>query len=268
MKRSLVIVFTFLALLFVPMTQVQATSAQAYQDYLFQFDSYRQKLSEFKVAKNEYEKFRSLTSETTALEKTKLMLAQRDQLLRAYLFLLNEKLNEDKGLRATEKSLYQTLINNEVKFLDAHTALIPSIGSLDDATEVSEQLESHYDVLQVSIRQILTGIALGQLATLHVEYDRTLSVGQQVVGMYGGTFDPGKQSILNRWLLQIGNKRSLYQQKIDAITGSASQLSKMNEQELDRKFNELLQGAAEARQYLAEGASFMGELITALKYKQ
>lgn len=251
-----------------PFFRAQATSAQAYQDYLFQFDNYRQKLTDFKVAKNEYEKFRSLTSETTALEKTKLMLAQRDQLLRAYLFLLNEKLNEDKGLRATEKSLYQTLINNEVRFLESHAALVPSIGSIDDAMDVSEQLESHYEVLQVSVRQILTGIALGQLATLHVEYDRTLSLGQQVVGMYGGTFDPGKQSVLNRWLLQIGNKRSLYQQKIDAIAGTASQLPNTNERELDRRFNELLQGAAEARQYLAEGASFMGELITALKYKQ
>src|SRR3989344_5828917 len=77
---------------------VFATSQQAYQDYLYQFDLYRQRETDFRVAKTEYEKFRSLTSETTALEKTKLLLAQRDQLLRAYLLVLNEKLNEDKGL--------------------------------------------------------------------------------------------------------------------------------------------------------------------------
>src|SRR3972149_4862635 len=91
--RFLPIVFL---ILLVP--HVFASSQQAYQDYLFQFDIYRQKYSEFTVSKNEYLKSKTLTSQTTALEKTIAMLSFRDLLLRAYLLLLNEKLNEDRGL--------------------------------------------------------------------------------------------------------------------------------------------------------------------------
>lgn len=252
-------------LMFLP--QAHATSQQAYQDYLFQFDTYRQKYTEFKVAKNEYEKFGSLTSQATALEKTKIMLAQRDQLLRAYLLLLNEKLNEDRGLNSQEKQLYQTLIRNEVVFLEKHAQLIPSIGSLEDAQEVSGELVSHYKVLQKSVRQILVGLSLGQLAILHQDYDVTVGQAQTLLATHSYVFDSQKQSLLNRWVLQITNKRQLYQQKIDAIAGIASQLAPSNEQELENKFQELLRGASEARQYLAEGASFMAELVTLLRYK-
>lgn len=268
MKRWLLVLFTFPLFAQCVAGSVLATSQQAYQDYLYQFGVYRQRYTDFKVAKNEYEKFHSLASQTTALEKTKILLAQRDQLLRSYLLVLNEKLNEDRGLSPTEKQLYQTLIRNEITFLEKHAALIPSIGSIEDAQEVSDELTSHSKVLQTSIRQILVGVSLGQLATLHQQYDVVLGHAQTLVATYGTVFPNQKQADLNRWLLYITNKRQLYQQKIDAISQASSQLSPNDANDLDRRFTEFIQGAAEARQYLAEGASYMNELVTALKYRQ
>ncbi len=267
MKRwSAIVVFISLFLLSGCTKAAYATSSLAYKDYLFQYDRYRQAYSEFKVAKNEYEKFKSLASQTTALDKTKIMLAQRDQLLRAYLFLLNEKLNEDQGLTASERQLYQTLIRNEVTFLEGHALLIPSVGSLTDAVTVSKQLESHYQILQTTERQIIVGIALGKLAELAKQYDATTGLAQIVLATYGNTFTPQKQATLNRWVLQITNKRSLYQQKVDAISQGSAQMKATDTQTLDRKFAELMKNAAEARQYLAEGSSFLGELVNTLRF--
>ena len=245
---------------------VNASSQQAHQDYLYQFDVYRQTYTDFQVAKNEYAKFNTLTSQTTALAKTKAMLSQRDQLLRAYLLLLNEKLNEDTGLNPSTKQLYRSLISNEVTFLENHAKLVPSIGSIGDAVRIGEQLESHYGVLQVSIRQILIGLSLGQLTILSDLYDKTMLDAQAQVQNNSTAFTPQKQETINRWLLQIANKKNLYQQKFDSISSANAQLRFSDLQNLERQYNALTKDIGEARQYLREGASFMTELVTAIKY--
>lgn len=244
-----------------------ASSQQAYQDYLFQFDLYRQKNNEFKVAKNEYEKFGSLTSQTAALEKTKLMLAQRDLLLRSYLLLLKEKLNEDRGLSTTEKQLYTRLIDNEIIFLVNHSRLVELIGSLEDANRTSKQLEDHYDILQASIRQTIGGISLGQLAIIAKSYDTALADARALMNTKRSIFSPQKQSTLDRWILQITNTRSLYQQKIDSITQENAQLIGFSIYEQDRTFRNIRKSIGEARQYLVEGSGFLGELVESLRYQ-
>lgn len=261
--RFLPIVFL---ILLVP--HVLATSQQAYQDYLFQFDLYRQKYSEFTVAKNEYLKFKTLTSQTTALEKTIAMLSQRDLLLRAYLLLLNEKLNEDRGLSSIQRTTYQTLLTNEVVFLEGHSQLVGSIGSLEDATETSQQLESHYNILQASMRQTIGGITLGNLAVLAKQFDIALADARALVDTNRGIFTPQKQATIDRWLLQITNVRSLYQQKIEQITVSTRQFTGSNLDVQNRSLFELKKDVGEARQYLLDGSGYLEELIVALRYAE
>ncbi len=262
---SLLIVLEILALT-VALKPVFATSTQAYQDYLYQYDVYRQNYNDFQVAKNQYQKFQSLSAQSDALAKTKVMLTQRDALLRSYLLLLNEKLNEDQGLTASTKQLYQQLIANEITFLNNHAQLIPAAGSIDDVTQVSTQLSSHYQVLQVSIRQILIGLSLGQLSILNSFYTKDLQAAQSIIANFGGTFTPQKQQTINRWVLQIVDKQTYYQQKYDSLTQENTQLDAVDMQDLNQKYTSMTQEVADAREYLKEGASFLGELKTALKY--
>lgn len=265
MKTSYFLLGLLLSLLvFVP--TAKADSERAYRDYLYQFDLYRQKNSEFTVAKNEYQKFKSLTSQTTALEKTIAMLSQRDQLLRAYLLLLNEKLNEDRGVNESEKTTYQTLIKNEIGFLDTHSIVVNSIGSLEDATEASRELESHYVVLGASMRQTIIGISLGQLFILSRQFDTLLADSKALLSANKGIFTPQKQATVDRWILQIQNIRSLYQQKIDTITSQNSRMKGTSIDSQDELFRTMKKDLAQARQYLVEGTAFIGELTTALRF--
>lgn len=263
--------FSFLLVLFVPLVllvpSAKASSERSYRDYLYQFDLYRQKYSDFTIAKNEYEKFGSLTSQTTALTNTSAMLAQRDQLLRAYLLLLNEKLNEDRGLPDTQKATYWALTGSEISFLDQHSTLVQSIGSLEDANDVSGDLESHYAVLGASIRQTVIGISLGQLAVLTRQYDTALADARALLTVNRGTFSPQKQATIDRWILQITNTRSLYQQKIDSINTKNAQLKASSIESLDDLFGDLKRELGQAKQYLMEGNRFIGELIEALRYQ-
>lgn len=257
-------VLFILPVLLVP--RILASSERAYQDYLYQFDLYRQTYSDFTIAKNEYEKFGSLTSQATALTKTSSMLSQRDQLIRAYLLLLREKLNEDKGLADTQKLTYRTLMSNEITFLDQHSTLVGSIGSLEDATNVSRELESHYAVLGSSMRQTIVGVSLGQLSILARQFDQTLADVKALVSSSRASFTPQKQATIDRWMLQITNTRSLYQQKIDSISTTNAQMKGSSIDSLDETFRQLKRDLGQAKLYLMEGNRFMGELIEALRY--
>jgi hypothetical protein len=254
-----------LFVLFAPV--VFASSATAYKDYLYQFDVYRTKYADFKVAKNEYLKFKTLTSQTTALGNTKAMMAQRDELLRAYLLLLNEKLNENAGISETERNTYQTYIRNEVAFLEGHSKLVESIGSLEDATQTSRDLESHYAILSSSMRQTISGISLGDLSVLAKSFDIALADAKALVTTNRGIFPPEKQATLDRWLLQIANVRSLYQQKVDIMRGYEQELRGTNIEEQNQRFAAIKRGVGEARQYLLDGSGYLGELTTALRYQ-
>lgn len=266
MRKLLGFIILLVIVILVCATPAFATSQQAYSDYLYQYDVYRSVYTNFQVAKNEYQKFQSLSAQADALAKTKIMLTQRDTLLRSYLQLLNEKLNEDQGLPASTKQLYQTLIANEISFLAGHEQLIPSAGSIDDITEASSQLSSHYTVLQVSIRQILIGLSLGQLSILSHYYDQALTEAQTMISTYQGAFTPQKQETINRWVLQIANKRTFFQQKYDSLLQANAQLKVYDISDLDTKYRTMTMGINEARQYLAEGASFLIELKNSLKY--
>ncbi len=247
---------------------IHASSQQAYEDYIYQFDQYRSKYAEFSVAKNEYLKFKTLTAQTTALDKTRSMLSQRDQLLRAYLLLLNEKLNEDQGMNSYEKTAYQKLISNEIKFLDGHSQLIGAIGSLEDADSVSRQLESHYGILQASIRQTITGISLGGLVILANQFDQTYQKARQFVDQNRPSYSLAKQQILDRWLLQVSDKRNLYQQKVNAINLANTQLKGGDITGLDKLFTNIQIQVREGKQYLSEGSSYLGELTQTLRFAQ
>lgn len=246
---------------------VHASSQRAYQDYLYQFDIYRQRYSEFQIAKNEYQKFNTLTAQASAVDKTRLMLAQRDQLLRAYLLLLKEKIAETPTMSGTDQQTYVTLINNEVSFLDNHSLLVSSVNSLEDATRVSRDLENHYTILQRAIRQTIIGIGLGQLSGLIQDYDIALTNARNVISANPGAFTLEKQATIDRWVLQITNKRTLFQKKYDQIVGTNNSLNSSSIEELNQRFSEMQRLIGESRQEIIDGSSYMKELVNTLRYK-
>ncbi len=265
--KAIVSLLAIIVILLTPISFVSATAEKAYQDYLFQYDQYRLKLNNFKVARTEYLKFKTLLAETTALDTVKSMMIQRNSLLRSYLLLLTEKLNENKGLTVIDRQLYQKLIQNENSFLANHSQLIGSIGSISDATDISKQLESHYLVLYAGIRQTLTALSLGELMKIDKQYTTNFEDLRKLTDQNKTSVTPEKQSTIDRWLLQINNKQNLYQQKIEQIMTANSQLKGNTQLEMDELFMTIQKNLSEAKQYLSEGTSFMQELITLIQYK-
>lgn len=266
MRRIAAVLILFTVLL-TRHVRVFASSESAYRDYLYQYDVYRQKYNDFKISKNEYDKFKTLTSKTHAIDKTRQMLESRDTLLKSYLMFLNEKINENKGMSATDKALYQGYIKSEVDFLNAQVLLVPSIGSINDALDVSKQLESHYDILITSINQTIVGLTLGDLADMASQYDYATSLATVLVDTNRMKLPQGKITISDRWLLSIKNKRTLFQQKINSVSLKNSGLKSTDVNDRERIVSEMMNTLSEAKTDLMEGTSYIGELLTELKYR-
>jgi hypothetical protein len=262
-----IIIILFTLIFLQPLFPVSASSDQSYQDYIVQFDKYRSVNNDFKIAKNEYDKFNTLNSQTTVLEKVKVMLTARDTLLKSYLLFLSEKLNENSGLSDSNKELYQKLINNEINFLDNHNGLIPSIGSISDASTVSKQLSSHYIILQTSIRQTILGLSYGQLMDLYKKYSDSLNIISSILNESRLIIPVTKQSTADRWVVSINSKKTLYEQKMDRIDNMISGLSSGQLDELDRKMGDIQKELGEARTYLQDGTSYIKELMEILRYR-
>jgi len=253
----------------IPIPIVVASSKQAYQDYLYQFDRYRQTYSDFQLARDTYLKYHSLTSQTAAVSATQTMMTQRNLLLRSYLLFLNEKLNENQGLGFATKQYYREKLQQEIAFLDAQNQQIAELTSIDEATNISKLLETHYVALHITIRQTIIALTMGKLLRLSMAFDQNLQTAQALVSDNTTVLSPEKVGIINRWLIQIQNTRSLYQQQLDEITTfSTTKFTTVRAmQDLEQKSEDIDKKFTEAQGLLAQMTSYLGEVVTALKYQ-
>lgn len=255
-----------LSLLFVQVPVAQASSEQAYRDYQFQYDVYRTRLNEYRIAYTQYKQFNSLAAQQDALERGKLFLAQRSQAAKTYFLFLNERLSENPGLGTGELPFYRAVITNQVAYLDQNLVLAPSAGSFEDARRVSDEFVKNNEQMQAAYRQIIAGIQLGYLNYFAKRFDDIGTAAQTLVAQSKTFSTPQKQQSMDRWLLSLSNKRSLFQQKSNTIRSKISLLTG-DVTEQDRLLLEIQTTIGGARQDLVELAANLKELETALLYE-
>lgn len=265
MRKVAIIAFILFVILASIRTTVRATSSQAYQDYTFQFDQYRQKLSDFQVAYTQYKQFNSLTALQDSLDKAKALFAQRNQVAKTYFLFLNEKLTENPGLGTIESQPYRTSITNQVGFLDQNTAQSSGIQSLSDATAIAALYTKNYNSMQLAYRQTILGLELGYLEYFGTQYDAAAAQAQALIAANKGSSTPEKQATLDRWLTSLSNQHSLFTQKVTLIRTAMAKIAG-DVAEQDRQFAAIQKTITAAQQDLVEGTSYLGEVQTALQY--
>ncbi len=251
-------------MIFVP--SVRASSQEAYREYLSEVDQYRRIYADFASARDSYLKFQTLTSQSDALNKTKLMLTSRNRVLISYLNLLSQKIAENPGLQQAQKQQYFGAIQKESAFIATQNGLVPAITSIDGTIASSKTLENHYPAFQAAAQKTILGLILGNLSALANQYDEVASRAQQLVSLETARLPGDKLATLGNWMLQINAKRAQFQQTVDVIALVNAKLDTAESFDLDRQAGELHTQAGQARQNLIDGASFLGELIKELKY--
>ena len=262
---AFLIFLTLSALLALP---VGASSQQAYQDYLYQFDVYRSVFSDFQTARGEYLKFQTLTSQTTALTKTKTMLVQRAMLVRTYLLLLTERLNENQGLTPDEQNRYLSLVTSEINFLDRQKTAVPAIASLDGAAAHSKELETHYPALYATMRGAASELLRGAVVAQVSDFDRLFGDAKTLIDRHRPSGSPEGQTTVDRWIVVITNKREILAQTLEDVRGANQKVFKApSADEADRWVADSAKAIITAKQQLLELTANLTELIASMRYQ-
>ena len=120
--------------------------------------------------------------------------------------------------------------------------------------------------MQAAYRQTIVGLQLGYLQYFALQFDTAAIQAQSLIAARRGSVTPEKQATLDRWLLALSNKHSLFEQKQIAIRNAMGKVSG-DIQEQDRQFASMQILINKERDDLIEGASYLAELEQALHYE-
>lgn len=254
MKKFLPILFIIVTCYMLHVTYIFADFNQAYQDFLYQGNQYRTGLTNYLTAKNRYLTYKTLISQTEALDAAKNFLQARDELITTYLKMLIEK---NPGETLTK------LLEGEINFYLDHKSKVPSVGSLDDAVSLSQRVSDQFPQTEVLVRKAIADVLLAKLRALE---KRQAEIESGLETKINQIKNKGDTATLERWLLATKNKRLLAGQKLNEASGLSDKLKPRSTALLSEDFGQIQIKIFETNQYLKEGAAYLNEITQELKY--
>jgi hypothetical protein len=237
--------------------------SKAYQDYIYNLNLYRQAYQKFVLAKNEHLSYKTLTSETNALETTKEMLEARSQAIIVYLTALKMRLSETTGVLNYQSNLRFVELMKNIDTFETQKNLFPAAATLKDLLKVSSQFENQYSKTEVLTYNTLFTVVSGKENNLRDQIQFQITKLEQKLAQMS---KEGLKDTLRaeRWLLEAKNKITLSQQKQDEANKN---LSKLTPQQKDKNkvFAESQLMLEESNQYLKEAISNLKELVIEIK---
>lgn len=228
-----------------------------YQNFLKVYDSYRTADQNYLTTRNQYLTYNTLTAKSDALAAVKTFLTDRNQVLLSYTTLLLER-NADQT--------YGPALNNETNFLNQINNQIPAVGSLDDAVQISGQVEGNLLQYQTTSRQIVGSIVRAKIDSIR---QNVMDLENQAGVLITQIKATGKDtSTLERWLLDAKNKELLGEQKLSEVQTKITNLSASSVDDLNSQYNQIQFTLFEANQYYKETLNFLAELSDSMKYGQ
>jgi hypothetical protein len=264
--KAILTVMFFIIVSVTGRTFVFADSASTYQEYLSRYNSYRTSYTEFQTAKNEYLKFRSLASQTSAVDKTRTYLRERNTLVFSYLTFLGDRIRENPGMQEQEKQTYLAKISEFQNLLTAETGRVASVSSLDEAVSLSKPFETRYIPLYLFSKQTTLALSLGNITTLGNAVQSAITSANTIAREQSSYITTDQQMIMKQWMDQITAKQDMFRQQYTAVHNSLGLLQETNTATIDRKFQELSSGIQNLKQLLTDTIAYLDELRNTLKY--
>jgi hypothetical protein len=264
MRRLPILSFLLIIFLlgFSPVLAQEFDFNKAYQDYQYNYNLYRSSHIDYIAARSEYLNYRTLTSQTKAIEKTKEMLLNRAETLKTYLTALRIKLRETTGITNYDQNISYLKLDNKVTFISSHKNSLPSAASLEDLVKISTELEKAYPEIEVLSYQTLGKIIIGKESYLRQKINEQIQMLEEKINEIRNEGED--TTIPERWLIQTKEKIKRSEEKekeaqtvLDRIsTGDANKIFSWN------KAQKLFE---EENQYLKEAISSIKEIIREIK---
>jgi len=268
MKKQLPILSLFLFFFFFILlaNQVNAQNfnfQKAYDDYLHNYNQYRQANTEFISAKQAYLNYQTLNSKENALNKTSNLIRREDEVVKTYLTALRLKLGQISSISDYELNIIYLKIDNEVAWYQNHQNNLNSTGSLEDLVKSSQTMKQRYQETEVLAYQTLGSILAGKQAYYRIQIKQQIDSLKEKIGIIRQTGDKETQTA-ERWLLEAENRLTRSQEK----EFEAQQiLAKMKVSDINkiRDYNQAQYKIEESHQYLKEANHYLKEIIQEVK---
>lgn len=236
---------------------------RSYSDYLHNFNLYREAHLAYVSAKSESLTYKTLESQTKALEKTRKMLELRDQVLSTYLTSLRMRLVETTKVENYEQSMRYVLLDNKVAFLKLNQEKLSSPATLEDLLGVSKEVEDEFPKIEILSYQTLETIISSSENDLRDRVsEQTTKEEEKVAQMRAAGEDT---ATLERWLIEVRGKITLSSQKQQEAKNLLAKIGEGGQNKKDR-FLEAQKKFEESNQYLKEAVSYLKEVVKKIKY--
>jgi hypothetical protein len=259
----LFIFFSLFIFLSLPTKAQEFNFDRAQSDYLYNYNLYRQSYTEYIVAKEAYSKYKTLTSKTEALEKTRQMLKNQDEVIKTYLTSLRLKLAETSGISGYEQNVLYLKMDGEIVWFTKHQGEIQSAGSLEDLSESAKEGQNQYQKTEVLIYQTLGAILASKEIGLREEINQKIKELKDKVGEIRIKGDKNT-TLAERWLLEAENRLTRSQEKQFAAQQSLSKI-KVNDKNKAGSYNQAQFTMEESHQYLKDANSYLKEVLREIK---
>lgn len=236
---------------------------RALQDYLYQFDQYRQAYKDYQVAKSQYQTYQTLTAETIALEQTIKMLQVRDEVIATYLTALRLRLAEKTKVGSSRLNALYLQLDEEIIWFREHKENLTSAGSIPDLLSLSKQTEDRYKNTEILIYHSLVEIFLYQEGLIHSQIFFVISELEAKINVIreSGDKDVGR---IERWLLEAKNRKVRSDEKL--TEAQSLEISRRSDSNLRRQnYNRIIYLLEQSHQYLKETNQSLSEIIREIK---
>ncbi len=273
MKKILTILF-ILALFFAPRplhAQEPTNYNEAFLQMNLRMEEYDKAHDEYVLRRSQYLKFKSLQSENDARKATTAMLQARDNVVIAYIVVLEKRMDEAKGITDGDRGLLKGQLDDEIIFFKNHHDRIPSAGTLSDLVKDSDLAKDQYtkDVKDLFYK-VLFAISNGKVTDLKSRLNENFGgIKAKVEVIRAETrpeyqFSVTKMQAIDRFIFESENKI----QRADEKQLTATTINQAGRQFDFQEYTTRLGVLDEARLLLKDASSYLKEIVSQMKLKE
>lgn len=182
--------------------------SKAYQDYLFNFNQYRQAHQNYQTKRQAYLHYQTLQAKNEAEQATKFMLQRRDETIRTFLTALRLKLAAVTAVANYQQTLLYLNLDKEVVWYFDHQNKISSSQTLEEMLNLASETESHYLQTEVFAYQTLAAISAAKENKITEKLNKQIGLLEEKIAAIK-TLGGKNTATAEKWL--VSTKEKLHQ---------------------------------------------------------
>lgn len=185
-------------------SQAQESLDKARQDYSFQFSKYREIQKDYQSAKSQYESFKTATSKNEAFLKTKDYLGQIDNLLIAYVLLINEngqRVNWQSNAKARDS--IANSFQAEISYFEDHKQKVQKVSTLEELPPLAKELNEHLSQITfLKVYRTLASYEYTHAKSTFSEFNKIFSSLDEYISI---NYPQQNNTVISNWRSEIRN---------------------------------------------------------------